>query len=214
MIFSSNFISTLWGKNPGLDFISMYGEKDNMKKRIRTKSRIVLCLLMVALLIAVAVPMNVSADTKYVPFKGNFDGSTVPRVDPDLERYEMSGKASHLGKYTVVVEADLEEIILDWSTYNPSTGTIYATLLTMATFTAANGDELYADLTLEGVFSLVIGNYPSLALTGTITGGTGHFEGATGAFTGSGGQTSVPGDDNDLISGSFSGTISTVGSNK
>jgi hypothetical protein len=182
-----------------------------MRKRIRRKSSLSLCLLMAAMLFAMAVPMNVSADSDAVPFKGNFDGSTVPRVDPDLERYEMSGKASHLGKYTVVVEADLDEIILDWTTYNPSTGTIYATLLTMATFTAANGDELYADVTLEGVFSLVLGNYPSLAMSGTITGGTGHFDGASGAFTGSGGQTSVPGDDNDLISGNFAGTISAVG---
>ena len=187
-----------------------------MRKRIRNKSRILLCLLIVAMLFAVAGPMNVSADPadpKMVAFNGKFDGSTVPRVDPDLERYEMSGKASHLGKYTVVVEADLEEIILDWATYDPSTGTIYATLLTMATFTAANGDELYADVTLEGVFSLVLENYPSLALTGTITGGTGRFVGASASFTGAGGQTSVPGEDNYLISGSFSGTISTVGSN-
>jgi hypothetical protein len=185
-----------------------------MKKGIRKKSSIFVCLLMVAMLFAVAGPMNVSAGSNMVPFKGNFDGSTVPRVDPDLERMEMSGKASHLGKYKAVAESDLEEMILDWSTYNPSTGTIYATLFTMATFTAANGDELYADLTLEGVFSLVIGNYPSFALTGTITGGTGQYEGASGAFTGSGGQTSIPGDDNDLITGAFAGTISTVGSNK
>jgi hypothetical protein len=168
---------------------------------------------MVAMVFAVAVPMNISAGSQ-VPFEGTFDGSTVPRVDPDLERMEMSGKASHLGKYKAVSESDLEEMILDWSTYNPSTGTIYATLFTMATFTAANGDELYADLTLEGVFSLIAGNYPSFTLTGTITGGNGRLAGATGSFSGAGGQTSVPGDDNDLISGVFAGTISTVGSNK
>ncbi|UCC92183.1 MAG: hypothetical protein JSW25_05780 [Thermoplasmata archaeon] len=183
-----------------------------MKMRMRKTSRMYLCLLMVAMLVAVAVPMNVSADAKYVPFKGDLDGSTVPRVDPDLERIEVSGKASHLGKYTAVVEFADDDIILDWSTYNPSTGTIYATLSTMATFTAANGDELYADITLEGMFSLIAGNYPSFALSGTITDGTGHFDGASGSFTGSGGQTTVEGDDNDLISGSFSGTISTVGS--
>ncbi len=197
-----------------MDIDSIKREEEGMKKRMRKNSRLLLCLLMVAMLGAVAVPMNVSADEKYVPFKGDLDGSTVPRVDPDLERIEVSGKASHLGKYTAVVEADLEEMILDWSTYDPSTGTIYATLLTMATFTAANGDELYADLTLEGVFSLVAGNYPSFALTGTITGGTGRFDGASGSFTGTGGQTTVEGDDNDLISGSFSGTISTVGSSE
>jgi hypothetical protein len=188
-----------------------------MKEKMRKVLVTGIVLLMVAVVFAV-LPVNVSAGStkanSEVPFEGDMDGSTVPRVDPDLERYEVSGKASHLGLYTAVVEADLDDMILDWTTYNPSTGTIYATLLTMATFTAANGDELYADVTLEGVFSIGLGNYPSFALTGTITGGTGHFDGASGAFTGSGGQTSVPGDDNDLLSGSFTGSISTVGSNK
>ncbi len=188
-----------------------------MRKKIGNKSRIFLCLLIVAMLFAVAGPMNVSAGSDKVPFKGNFDGATVPRENPDLERIEMSGKASHLGKYKAVVEANVEP---PWvpgsdmsflSEIDYDTWTVLASLLTSATFTAANGDELYADLTLEGVFDLIDKNFPSFTLDATITGGTGHFVGATGFFTGTGGQTSVPGDDNDLISGKFAGTISAVG---
>jgi hypothetical protein len=84
----------------------------------------------------------------------------------------------------------------------------------MATFTAANGDEMYADLILVGPFHPINANFPAFELTGTITGGTGRLDGASGSFTGSGGQTTVPGPDNDLISGMFGGMISTVGSNK
>jgi hypothetical protein len=82
---------------------------------------------------------------------------------------------------------------------------VLATLSTSTTFTAANGDN--------GVLNLGIGNFPSYDLTGTITGGTGRFDGATGSFSGSGGQTYVPGEDNDLNGGSFTGSISIVGSN-
>lgn len=166
---------------------------------------------MVAMLFAVAVPMNVSAASKEVPFKGNFDGATVPSGITGVERIEMSGKASHLGKYTAVVLADMS--LAQVIGVHPS-GLPIVSLPTTATFTAANGDELNADLTLVGPFHPINQNFPSFTLSATITGGTGHFDGATGSFTGSGGQTSVPGDDNDLISGKFSGTISTVGSNK
>jgi hypothetical protein len=169
---------------------------------------------MVAMVFAVAVPMNIGAGApdKQVPFMGNFDGSTVPRVDPNLERYEVSGKASHLGKYTVVMEADLGLIFV----YDVIAHPLYLATLpfTTVTFTAANGDKLYVDLVLDGVLHFDDQNFPSFTLDGEITGGTGRFEGATGSFTGSGGQISVPGEDNDLVSGTFAGTISTVGSNK
>jgi hypothetical protein len=185
----------------------MYREEESMNKRMRKTSRMFLCLLMVAILGAAAVPMNVSADAKYVPFKGNFDGNTVPSGHPAIERIEMSGKASHLGKYTAVVEADMTSYsVIGWDS---DLGLPIISLPTDAEFIAANGDELYADLVLVGPFG---GNFPSFTLSATITGGTGHFDGATGSFTGSGGQTTVEGEDNDLISGSFSGTISTVGS--
>ncbi len=190
-----------------------------MKKRIWKKSSIFLCLLMVAMVFAVAVPMNMGAGSamarSQVPFKGNFDGSTVPRVDPDLERFEVSGQASHLGRFTAVIEANIDDDLTWTGRIHPS-GLPIMELLATATFTAANGDELNADLVLVGPFNPTptVQNFPFFALSGTITGGTGPFDGATGSFSGSGGQTSVPGPDNDLVNGMFSGTISTVGSNK
>jgi hypothetical protein len=188
-----------------------------MKKKTRKISGIFLCLLMVAMVFAVAVPMNIGAGSPkantQVPFEGTFDGSTVPRVDPDLERYEVSGQANQLGKFTVVMEADLDLISIYDVVEYPILWLATLTFTTV-TFTAANGDELYVDLLLDGVLNAVDQNFPSFTLSATITGGTGRFVGASGSFTGSGGQTSVLGDDNDLVSGAFAGTISTVGSNK
>jgi hypothetical protein len=182
-----------------------------MKKEIRKKSSIFLCLWMVAMLFAVAVPMNVSAASDQVPFKGNFDGNTVPWGPAWIERIVMSGKASHLGLYSAVVDANM--LLAQIIGVHPS-GLPIVLLPTTATFTAANGDKLYANLILVGPYNPIAENFPSFTLTATITGGTGHFEGATGSFSGAGGQTSVPGPDNDLISGSFAGMMSTVGSNK
>jgi hypothetical protein len=191
-------------------------KKEAIKMKTRKITGIFLCLLMVAMAFAVVLPMSISAGApdKEVPFKGGFDGSTVPRVDPNLERIVVFGQANQLGKFTAVIETDMipgsDLNIYDYSGY-PS---VLATLSTTTTFFAANGDELYADLVLDGTLNLAIGNFPEYDLAGTITGGTGRFDGATGSFSGTGGQTSVPGEDNDLNSGTFAGTISTVGSNK
>jgi hypothetical protein len=89
-------------------------------------------------------------------------------------------------------------------------------LPTTATFTAANGDDLYAEVALVGAFNPdpTVYNFVYFSMSGTITGGSGRFDGATGSFLGDGFQTSVPGPDNDLVSGTFTGTVSTVGSNK
>jgi hypothetical protein len=187
----------------------MYREEDSMKQRMRKTTSICLCILILAMAFAVAMPMTVSAKTTQVPFKGNFDGATVSSSG-GIERIEMGGKASHLGKYTAVVLADMTSIVVIG--IDPGSGLPIVTLSTSTTFTAANGDKVYADLDLTALYHPINGNFPSFTLSATITGGTGNFDGATGSFTGSGGQTSVPGPDNDLISGKFSGTISTVGS--
>ncbi len=68
-----------------------------MKNKTRKISGMFLCLVMVAMAFAVAVPMNISAGSKEVPFEGGFDGSTVPRVDPNLERFVVFGQANQLG---------------------------------------------------------------------------------------------------------------------
>ena len=163
------------------------------------------------LTIVFAVVVGSAIAGSQVPFKGNMDGATVPPVTPGFERIEVSGRASHLGNYTAVIEADLTKI--QFIGIDPATGFPIATLPFAATFTAANGDKLHADMVLVGVFHPVDQNFPSFTATATITGGTGRFQGASGTFEGSGNQTTVPGEDNDLISGKFAGTISTVGSN-
>jgi hypothetical protein len=190
-----------------------------MRKKTRKISGMFLCLLMVAMVFAVAVPMSISAGSpkanSQVPFRGSFDGGNVPAVDP-LERVVVSGQANQLGKYTAVIDANMAVYdILGWVEIVP--GEIYFPILrlpTTVTFTAANGDELYVDMDLIGMRHMGDGNFPSFTLDGTITGGTGRFAGATGSFAGSGGQITMPGDDTDLAIGSWSGTISTVGSNK
>ncbi len=183
----------------------------NMKKKIGKISNIILCLLMVTMVFAVA--MNVSAGPheeklcccSLEVFEGKFKGGNVPAVDP-LERIEVKGKATVLGKYTAVVDADMT--IYEIIGGDPATGFPILRLPTTATFTAKNGDELYADMDLVGMGHMVDGNFPAFTLDATITGGTGRFEGATGSFLGSGGQITMPGDDTDLVRGKFKGTIS------
>ncbi len=187
-----------------------------MKKEIRKKPSVFLCLLVLAMVFAVAVPMNVIADADEVPFKGKFDGGNVPAVAP-LERIVVSGQANQLGKYNAVVDANMAIYeIIGWVPIPgvPDPGFPILRLPTTATFTAANGDKLYADMDLIGMRHMIDMNFPAFTLDATITGGTGRFEGATGSFLGSGGQITMPGDDSDLVIGSFAGMISTVGSNK
>ncbi len=185
-----------------------------MKKKTRKISGIFLCLLMVAMVFAVAVPMNISAGSKEVPIKGNFDGGNVPAVAP-LERVVVSGQANQLGRYTAVIDVNLD-IYTIIGAVEVAPGVFFPILVlpTTVTFTAANGDELYADMDLIGMRHMVDDYFPSFTLDGTITGGTGRFAGATGSYTGSGGQINMPGEDTDLTIGSWAGTISTVGSNK
>jgi hypothetical protein len=174
---------------------------------------------MVAMVFAVALPMSISAGgapDKEVKFKGDMDGNTVPSGIPYVEQIEMSGQASHLGLYTSVVMADMTQSqVLG---FHPSGLPIVALPLSV-TFTAANGDELYTDALLVGLWmpfppNPLDGNFPYFEINGEINGGTGRFDGATGSYFVVGSQTTVPGPDNDLISGTFTGSISTVGSNK
>ena len=197
-------------------FIKGEGDMKNMKKIGRIPS-VFLCLSMAAMMFAMAVPMNVSADSEEVPFKGNFDGGNVPAVEP-LERIVVSGQANQLGQYTAVVDVNMDNYeIIGWVPIPgvPDPGFPILRLPTEVTFTAANGDELYADMDLVGMRHMLDMNFPAFTLDATITGGTGRFAGATGSFLGSGGQTTMPGNDTDLVDGTFfDGTISTVGSNK
>ena len=98
-----------------------------------------------------------------VPFKGSGNGQ-ITGVQPGPTGVLMSGvatgQATHLGEYTRT-----ENILL-----NPANGTFTGDV----TFTAANGDQLTADI--SGAFTSAAtasGSY-------TFTGGTGRFANAAG----------------------------------
>jgi hypothetical protein len=110
-----------------------------------------------AVTLALGAPSQTHAGDK--PFKGSAQGYITGQIPPNGLFLEMSGKATHLGKFT------REEYA-----YLGADGSVVGTII----FTAANGDELWAEI--DGGFTSatdVEGRY-------IITGGTGRFQGATG----------------------------------
>jgi hypothetical protein len=110
-----------------------------------------------------------------LPFRGSLEGTLVSRtpiVPPVVfDVFEITGQATHLGQYALVIEA-----VVDFGTRPPTAeGTM--------TFLAANGDMVAAHFT--GSSSLV---EPGLVLITEHAivdpdSSTGRFAGATGAFT-------------------------------
>lgn len=138
---------------------------------------------------------------KFVPFKGNLDGSydvTINPGPPPVGTFEGSGtgSATQLGRFTY----EFPHMV--------NFGSIPPVGMGTYTFTAANGDTVEADFI---GFSIPV--EPGVVFVveeATITGGTGRFAGASGEFTVERlvdqiGRTTI---------GSFDGTISSVGSNK
>ncbi len=120
--------------------------------------RIALALVALAVL-GLALPAPADDD---LPFRGRADEvvTGVELVPGGLQlTADGVGEATHLGRFTRhavgVVHAD---------------GTVTGTVV----FTAANGDQLYADL--DGAFT----SLTSIEGTYTFTGGTGRFEDASG----------------------------------
>ena len=103
------------------------------------------------------------ANSSLTPLKGKGRGAIL-NMTPGPAGIEInasgSGEATHLGRYTRT-----EHLVLD-----PSALTISGTII----FTAANGDELWCDLT--GGFT----GPNTLSGTYFFTGGTGRFENAEG----------------------------------
>ena len=127
-----------------------------------------------------------------VPFKGSFEGDvTVTPLAPPLLRVdvEATGKATHLGKFTL----DIPHVV------DPATRTAVGSY----EFTAANGDKVYAEFTGIATPTATPGVL-YIEETATITGGTGRFAGATGSFTGERLYDTTAG----TTIGSFEGTIS------
>ncbi len=129
-----------------------------------------------------------------VPFKGSLEGldTTTPLAPPFVAvTVEATGKATHLGNFTLTISATVNRAI------GAGTG--------IFVFTAANGDTVFgiqtgqATLTAPGVLTIVENRI--------ITGGTGRFAGATGSFTGTRLKDLVTGE----TIGVFEGTISHPG---
>ena len=106
-----------------------------------------------------------------VPFEGSFEGDvTVTPLAPPfvMVDVEATGKATHLGKFTL----DIPHVV------NRANGTAVGSY----EFTAANGDTLTADFTGKATPTATPGVL-YIEEAATITGGTGRFAGATGSFT-------------------------------
>ena len=127
-----------------------------------------------------------------VPFKGRLEGTqTVTPLAPPLALVEgvATGNATHLGRFTVEFP----------HTVNFATASGVGTY----TFTTVSGDTLTATFTGQAQ----LGAVTSIVENATITGGTGRFAGATGSFT----VQRVFDPANGTTTGSFEGTISSVG---
>src|SRR5436190_4460195 len=100
-----------------------------MKPIIKT----VLYLQMTALLLTAAVAGYAAAE-KEVPFRGSIQGVEIAEVQlPKLFVHGSgSGKATHLGRFTVTYEVEVD--FLTHSTFGSSV------------FTAANGDNVFTDI--------------------------------------------------------------------
>lgn len=117
-----------------------------------------------------------------LPFSGSF--TTVTDVPPPSAHATAEGTATHLGRFTATLEAEV-------TSENTSTGTF--------TFTAADGDQLSGTFVgVEGVF--IPPNTARITEVATIEDGTGRFAGATGTFT------MVRFDTIDFVTGKATGT--------
>jgi hypothetical protein len=98
-----------------------------------------------------------------LPFQGTLQATEI--VDGALRHLVGTGQATHLGRFTLTSEFTVT------SPPPSASGT--------ATWTAANGDEIFTTLVGQGVVT-----FPVLAVveTHTITGGSGRFAGTSGSI--------------------------------
>ncbi len=146
--------------------------------------------LALAVVVVLGLAGPVAAGEK-VPFNGHFEGDVTitPLAPPSVKvDVEASGKATHLGKFTL----DIPHVV------NRANSTAVGSY----EFTAANGDTLTADFTGQASPTATPGVL-YIEETATITGGTGRFAGATGNFTVERLFDTIAG----TTAGSFEGTI-------
>jgi hypothetical protein len=111
-----------------------------------------------------------AAADEQVPFKGTLQGDAtiIPLIPPLVfADVDATGNATHLGAFTLDIPHTVDRGKM--------------TAKGRYVFTAANGDEVYADF--DGFSTLTdVPNVIAVVETATITGGTGRFAGATGSF--------------------------------
>jgi len=142
---------------------------------------------------------GVASAGELVPFNGTLEGTyTATPIDPqeplivDIQ-LDAAGQATHLGKYTL----DFPHVVNRKN--RPATGAGFCT------FTAANGDQVFAYI--EGEARLIVPGLLNGVEYGTILGGTGRFVDATGEFT----ITRLINQQAGTTVGSFEGFISSPG---
>lgn len=151
-----------------------------------------------SLALAVVVVLGLAgpvAAGEQVPFRGGYEGSftstPIPGTPNALVVAEGTGEATQLGRFSF----DFPLIV------NLPTQTGSGTY----TFTAANGDMVFADVVAKS--SLLPNGLRHVAEVAIITDGTGRFAGATGGFIGERLLDRATGE----VIGYFDGTISAPG---
>jgi len=133
-----------------------------------------------------------------VPFHGSYEGrftqAPIPGTPTALVAARGTGEATMLGHFSFDFPLTVNVVLQTGS------GTY--------TFTAANGDEVFADVVAQS--SLLPNGLRHVVEIGIITGGTGRFAGATGSFIGERLLDRATGD----VIGFFDGTISSPGAGK
>jgi hypothetical protein len=137
-----------------------------MEEKMKKILAILVSMLLAAVLLSTAFTAQASAG---VPFKGTLEAIETQTINFPymIVNGQGSGNATHLGRYAYSFQ-----------------GTVFIPELSgemTVTFTAANGDKIYAQGTGFATPSGTPG-YNLIKMNLTITGGTGRFEGATGSY--------------------------------
>ena len=134
------------------------------------KTQIAVITLAVAASLTAALAGGAAAE-KQTPIKGSLQGVEIAEVQfPKLfVDGSGSGNATHLGRFTLAYELEVDLLTLPIESFGSSV------------FTAANGDSLFTDI-IGLATPTENADVVSIVEVHTITGGTGRFAGATGSF--------------------------------